>query len=388
MTVRFLHSADWQLGMTRHFLAGEAQAPYARARLDAIGRIGDLARQHGAEMVVVSGDVFETNQVTGQTVMRACDALRTIDVPVFLLPGNHDPLDAGSVFRQPVFLDRKPSHVHVLETAEPRVVRPGLEVVGAPWYSKRPLSDLVADAASTLAPVPGVTRVLVGHGATDDQMDFAGPAAIRVAAAEAAIADGRIAYIALGDRHSTTDVGATGRIRYAGSPEPTDYDELDSGNVLLVEIDEAGAGSARPGPCIVTRLPTGTWRFLLHRAELAGDMDIADLARWFAALPAPDRAIVKLVLVGTLTIRQHARLEAMLEDEGLRLGALERWERHTDLAVVADDADFADLELAGFAAVALDRLRGLAAGGGAEAEAARDALGLLVRLAGRGVRAG
>ncbi len=386
MTVRFLHSADWQLGMTRHFLAGEAQGRYAQARLDAIARIGDLARQHGAEMVVVSGDVFETNQVTGQTVMRACDALRTIDVPVFLLPGNHDPLDAGSVFRQPVFQDRKPPHVHVIESAEPRAVRPGLEVVGAPWYSKRPLSDLVADAASVLAPPPGVTRVLVGHGATDDQMDFAGPAAIRVAAAQAALADGRIAYVALGDRHSTTDVGTTGRIRYAGSPEPTDYDELDSGNVLLVEIDETGAGTARPGACTVTKLPTGTWRFVLHRAELMDDLDVDDLARWFAALPAPDRAIVKLVLVGTLTIRQRARLDAMLDDETVRLGALEQWERHTDLAVVADDADFADLELAGFAAVALDRLRGLAAGGGAEADAARDALGLLVRLAGQGAR--
>ena len=29
--VRFLHTSDWQLGMTRHFLQGEAQARYAGA---------------------------------------------------------------------------------------------------------------------------------------------------------------------------------------------------------------------------------------------------------------------------------------------------------------------------------------------------------------------
>ena len=26
--VRFVHTSDWQLGMTRHFLKGEAQARY------------------------------------------------------------------------------------------------------------------------------------------------------------------------------------------------------------------------------------------------------------------------------------------------------------------------------------------------------------------------
>jgi DNA repair exonuclease SbcCD nuclease subunit len=382
MTVRFIHSADWQLGMTRHYLGGEAQARFAQARLDAIERIGRLAREHDAEFVVVAGDVFETNQVTRQTVLRTCGALGAIGVPVYLLPGNHDPLDGGSVLRQATFVDRKPPRVHVLDTSEPRPVRPGVEVVGAPWTSKRPLSDLVADAASALQPEPGLTRVLVGHGATDDLMDFAGPAAVRVVDAEAALADGRIAYIALGDRHSTTPVGAGGRIWYAGSPEPTDYDEVDSGNVLLVEIDEAGAGTTRSGTCLVTRLRTGTWRFALHRADLAGERDVDALAAWFAALPAPDRTIVKLVLVGTLTIREDARLGSLLEDEGARLAAVEQWERHRDLAVVASDADFAELELAGFARVALGRLRDLAAGGGDEAATARDSLGLLVRLAG------
>ena len=33
--VRFPHTSDWQLGMTRHFLEGEAQARYSAARIDA-----------------------------------------------------------------------------------------------------------------------------------------------------------------------------------------------------------------------------------------------------------------------------------------------------------------------------------------------------------------
>ena len=38
--MRFLHTADWQIGMTRHYLDAEAQARFGAARIDAIRRIG------------------------------------------------------------------------------------------------------------------------------------------------------------------------------------------------------------------------------------------------------------------------------------------------------------------------------------------------------------
>ena len=34
--MRFIHTADWQLGMTRYFLNGEAQPRYSAARRDAV----------------------------------------------------------------------------------------------------------------------------------------------------------------------------------------------------------------------------------------------------------------------------------------------------------------------------------------------------------------
>ena len=45
--MRFLHTADWQLGMTRHFLAGEAQPRYSAARRDAVAGLGALAAEVG-----------------------------------------------------------------------------------------------------------------------------------------------------------------------------------------------------------------------------------------------------------------------------------------------------------------------------------------------------
>src|SRR5271163_4196391 len=88
--MRFVHTADWQLGMTRHFLAGEAQPQYSAARR------GALAAQVGAEFVVVAGDVFEDNQLAPKIISQSLEAMRAIGIPVYLLPGNHDPLDASS----------------------------------------------------------------------------------------------------------------------------------------------------------------------------------------------------------------------------------------------------------------------------------------------------
>gem|GEM_PF-6437436 len=50
--IRFIHSADWQLGMTRHFLSPDAQARFSQARIDVITSIGP-ARRLG---VVAPGD--------------------------------------------------------------------------------------------------------------------------------------------------------------------------------------------------------------------------------------------------------------------------------------------------------------------------------------------
>ncbi len=375
-TVRFIHSADWQLGMTRHFLGPDAQPRFAQARIDAIRRIGEAARAHDAEFVVVSGDVFETNQVSTQTVRRALHALGSVPVPVFLLPGNHDPLDAGSVFRSTTFQRGRPANVTVLEDATVHLVRPGVEVVGAPWFSKRPLTDLVADACAGLVPDASVRRVLVAHGAADDMIDLGNPAIIRLAAVEQALAEHRIDYLALGDRHSTTSVGGTGRVWYAGAPEPTDYDETDAGNALLVELG--------PERSAVDRLLVGTWRFALGAFDLDGPEDLAPLDRWLDAFEHKDRTIVKLVLRGTISLTVNARLDDLLDRYRDLLGALEEWQRHRDVVIRPDDDDFADLALTGFAQTAVERLRAMVEAGGAQAATARDALGLLVRLASRG----
>jgi DNA repair exonuclease SbcCD nuclease subunit len=347
-TVRFLHTADWQLGMRRHFLSEEALPRFMQARIDAIGRMAEIARERACDFVAVCGDVFESNQVDKTTVARALDALRAMPCPVYLLPGNHDPLDAASLYRARDFGD-----VRVLDSNEPVELRPGVELVGAPWFSKRPGRDLVAEALAPLE--PGPTRICLAHGAIEPPAPQ-----IDIEVVRRALAEGRIHFLALGDRHSTTEVDE--RIWFSGAPEPTDYPEIDPGNALLVELDAEA--------CRVERVPVGRWRFERRAFELETEADVGALAEWLDGHERKDCTVIKLDLDGALTLRDRARLDQLLDDE--RFAAIER---HDDVALRPDELDLTDLGLVGYAR---DTAEALAE---RDDETARDALVLLYRLA-------
>lgn len=374
--VRFIHTGDWQLGMTRHFLSAEAQARYSEARLDAVRAIAKLAREERCSFVVVSGDVFDSNHLDRQVVVRALDAMASFEMPLYLLPGNHDPANAASVYRSPAFLNRCPENVTVLESSTPVVV-PGTkaEVIGAPWDSKQPLEDLVAKACAELTLDETPLRVLVAHGAVDEgSPDPQNPSLIGLSAAQEAIASGRISYIALGDRHSMTRSGDTERIWYAGTPLVTDFDETEPNHVLLVDLDQESV-SVEPHQI-------GTWVFLRQAFDVNSRDEVDAVSDWLESIDDKRNAVVKLSFVGTLNLTEKAHLDDVLEHFSDLFAALETWERQTDLAVLPDDEDLRDLGLTGFAADTLEGLREQAGSHGEAGQVAQDALSLLYRLAG------
>jgi DNA repair exonuclease SbcCD nuclease subunit len=371
--IRFLHSGDWQLGMTRSVLGDEAQARFAEARIAVVRRLGELARAQRCDFALVCGDVFESSQIERRTLVRALEAIASIPVPVHLLPGNHDPLDAASLYRSAAFRDAAPGHVHVLDDARPREVAPGVELVGAPWLSRRPARNPALDALDALGP-PGPLRILAAHGGVDvltpDRRDAS---LLPLAPVEAAIEAERIHYAALGDRHSKTRVGATGRIWYAGAPEATDFDEREPGFALVVELDRAGAR--------VEAHHVGTWRFARPPAvDLAGPGDLDALADRLTDFDAKERTALRLELRGALDLHGAARLDALLDRARDLFAGIDA--RTSELRVAADAGEVADLALSGFAARAVDRLTAEADAETPDARIARDALALLVRLAG------
>jgi DNA repair exonuclease SbcCD nuclease subunit len=375
MTLRFLHTSDWQLGMTRHFLSEGVQERFAQSRFDAIRELGRIAQEKECQFMVVCGDVFESNLVERKTVLRALEALKDVAVPVYLLPGNHDPLNAASVYRSTTFLERKPAHVHVIEDTTPICVDGEIEIVGIPWTSKRPLQDLVALTIGKLEPVVDTLRVCIAHGVVDNlSPNPDDPSVISLHAVENAISQNKIHYLALGDRHSLTEVGDSGRIWYAGTPEPTDYSEMEPGFALVVTINEEDVTTKE--------VNIGKWNFIeREQVDLNTKEDIEALHGWLENLEDKARTVVKLRFVGALSLSLHGELEEILSHVQEVLGAVQT--RMNNLVIIPEDSDFTDLGFSGFASCTVERLRSKVEESGPNAITSRDALALLVRLAGK-----
>jgi DNA repair exonuclease SbcCD nuclease subunit len=358
--------------MTRAFLTPEASARFSQARIDAIAKLGEIAAERDAAFIIVAGDVFESNQVSRETLVRTLDALNALPVPVVLLPGNHDPLDGASIYSTPEFR-KAADHVIVLRDREAIAVAEGVEVVGAPWKTKHPSTDLCAELAAGLEPASGGTvRIAVCHGQVDTlSPDTSRPEIINLAAAEQAIEEGKFHYLGLGDRHSVTEVGTTGRIWYSGAPVATDFDEVDPNKALLVELEPSS------GDCTVEPVTVGDWHFVAEKFPLNGQEDLDRYSAWLDELPAKQRTAIKVGFEGSINLATAAALDDVFESKADLFASLRRRERTTDLAIVPDELDHDSVSLSGYAKQTYDELLEQSTGGDAVAE---DALRLLYRL--------
>ncbi|MCL6107063.1 MAG: DNA repair exonuclease [Actinobacteria bacterium] len=374
MRIRFLQTGDWQLGMRRYYFSEGTQERYSQARFDAIRTMGQLADDESCQFVLVCGDVFESNQVDRKTVARALEALKEVRVPVYILPGNHDPLDAGAVYDTDFFLERKPENVHVIRDSQPFEPVEGLELVGAPWMSKRPAVNPVSEVIAGL-PAAETERVLVAHGGLDKfTPDKDNPLIISEVELEAAIRERKLQYVALGDRHSVTRVGESGRAWYAGTPEVTDTGEVSSSRVLVVDMENDDV--------TVREVQVGKWSFIRRQIELNSVEDVQNFGDWLGGLENKDSTVLKLDLAGSISLTLNGAVEKNIALAFDVFAAVDV--NDDDLMVVPDDEDFSDLGFSGFAGKTVEQLRASMDVKGPEAENSRDALMLLLRLSGSG----
>jgi DNA repair exonuclease SbcCD nuclease subunit len=112
---------------------------------------------------------------------------------------------------------------------------------------------------------------------------------------------------------------------------------------------------------------------------------VTDLDINLDLMPDKERTVVRLALTGSLTVTDKATLDACLDKYARLFASLTLWEKQTDIAVVPADGEFDDLGIGGFAAAAVDELVTTARSDGEDADSARAALALLLRLVDRGV---
>lgn len=90
--VVIVHSSDLHVddGYTARAWGGDGNAPLAA--------VLKAARDIAADIVLLTGDIFEHNRLKSPILDRTRTVLAEAALPVVMLPGNHDPLMTGSVW--------------------------------------------------------------------------------------------------------------------------------------------------------------------------------------------------------------------------------------------------------------------------------------------------
>lgn len=186
-----------------------------REGLDGLRDVLATARQAGADLLLLAGDTFDNNRVSPRTLARTAEMLAAAPMPVVLLPGNHDPALAGSVFHRGG-LDAI-AGVSVLGlTHEEAIAYPehGLEIWGHAHVDYEDMPPL-------RGPRPRTTRwqIAMAHGHFEWRRDRANPLRPSWLFSEDDIEATAADYLALGhwDRPALVGDGAVPAY-YSGSP--------------------------------------------------------------------------------------------------------------------------------------------------------------------------
>ena len=106
--MRFLHTADWQIGKPFQSIGDHAKRESLRKqRLDTVTALKSLIETHELDFVVVCGDLFDSSTPDAATVSGLCSTVGSLEVPVYAIPGNHDHGGPGCIWEQEFFLREK-----------------------------------------------------------------------------------------------------------------------------------------------------------------------------------------------------------------------------------------------------------------------------------------
>lgn len=241
--LKIIHTGDIHLGAKFNSF-GEKAGEQRRALCDVFKKIIDTAILEMAQIVIISGDLFDSNFPAYQTVNLVKSELRKLDeagICVAILPGTHDCLSSDSIYKRENFADGL-SRVYVFDDESVIAKKyPELDLAiyaqanTAGKSKKDPLAFLnqleTKDDAKYKIAIAHGSMQIEGKSADDDW-----PITLR------SISESGMQYVALGHWHGAQDFsfGKT-KAWYCGSPEIT-YQEgkggLGQGYILSVSIAE------------------------------------------------------------------------------------------------------------------------------------------------------
>ncbi len=266
--LRFLQVSDLHLGgraWPRRLRLPAERAERRRQELrDSLPKLAELARAEAAEAIFIPGDLFDGENAATDVVNLTLNTLAALAPrPIFIAPGNHDPLAPGSPYAEPrASLAGRPAwpeNVHIFSRPDVQAVhlpgRPEIAILGQAFAGnsdpdRRPLARRIERPTDAVCLLLLHGSLLGGWTGTDKKLTFP--------FTRQELLDQDFAYVALGHYHAYDEIrDANGRIRaaYGGRPFAAEFVPADRAGACLVgELDGQGRVSLRRVPLDARRL--------------------------------------------------------------------------------------------------------------------------------------
>lgn len=326
----FMHAADLHIGLGVTRFEPDCANRIRGARIQALENVLGEASKWSVDFVLIAGDLFDDPRVDRTTVRRVFHILESSDVPVFILPGNHDPLHPGSVWDRPPWNQEETKSVRVLSRRKPTPAPGDVVLFPCPVLSRTSLEDPTSWVPRRMSDEEqGAIRVGVAHGSVNDRDNL--PPDDHLIGVNVA-SEKELDYLALGHWHSmklftqedgtcrmaypgvhepmsfpAAPLGGTGWLPYVRDPLRNDFTDEGRGQVLLVEIAEAGS------PPSIHPLSVSHLAWLSDARSVGSGEDMGRLISEVARLASPERTLLKLRLEGVLDGQAMLRLDELSE---------------------------------------------------------------------------
>ncbi len=275
-----IHAADLHLDAPFSALPPQ-QAAQRREELRALpARLARLCADAKAQLLLLSGDLFDNAQVYRETAQALARALGGMEAQVFIAPGNHD----FYAPRSPWTSISWPENVHLFTSPEVEAVELpdlGCVVYGAaftsPYRDDSPLEGFTA-------PRDGRVHLMLLHGDVDLPSRYCPISSDQ-------IAKSGLTYLALGHVHAYSGLRRAGDTywAYPGCPEGRGFDETGEKGALQVTL--------APGSVSASFRPLCSRRYRILKVELADGVSPEEALT--AALPADgERDVCRVLLTG------------------------------------------------------------------------------------------
>ncbi len=292
--IRFLHAADLHLCSPMTALAPREAALWRGRQMVALQALLERAVAHGAQLILLAGDVFDTPTPQREEAARFFEILGALPVPTVIAPGNHDFKTEGGVYCR----EALPENVYVFDSPQLSCIEfptLGAAVYGYAFTGERCDAPDLGRAGDLL---PDRVSLLLAHG------DLTSPLSNYAPISPGQLERSGFAYAALGHIHRPVPPRRYGNTvaAYSGFFAGRGFDETGAGQALLVEIEGTHVGvtalestadrfelltvdctGAQTGTEIVERVQAtlGTQDYLPHtalRVRLTGEVGLSCLA--------------------------------------------------------------------------------------------------------------